>query len=164
MLKLGTFLLALGSASATFSYLWDGILCPPVCPEGFFGFETKCYVIPRITQTWGDAYEFCRTFDSNILRVETTKEQTFLESVLHDHEGNDFWIGATDLSYEGDWRWATTNGPVVSKWWMHREPDNRINREGHRQHCAVLSDRVGYKWSDDDCLQHFHFICERHIV
>ncbi|ESO87767.1 hypothetical protein LOTGIDRAFT_234989 [Lottia gigantea] len=141
----------------------ESILCEPRCATGFTRFKTQCYVVPDASVTWGDALEFCHTFDSELVRVDDEEEQNFLEGYLTKKRASHFWIAATDLTFEGDWRWCNTMGPVVKTFWGPYQPDNKMNRKGHVQDCVVLSDRTHYRWYDEDCEQKYHFVCEKPI-
>ena len=66
-----------------------------------------------------------------------------------------FYIGATDETEEGVWRWNNNN--------------NRLSYQGFRktdqvneaEDCAILWGSYAFVWGDINCNRPNHFICEK---
>ncbi|KAK6181672.1 hypothetical protein SNE40_009482 [Patella caerulea] len=130
--------------------------CYSGCPSGFFRHNSSCYVVPRVLVTWGQAVVYCRALNSELLTIETEDEQTFLQKEMLKHHGENFWLAATDLVVEGEWRWANTMSPVLLTFWKPGQPDDI--------HTAVDGDCVTFGttgWSDHHCESVQSFVCER---
>lgn len=66
-----------------------------------------------------------------------------------------YWIGATDIQIEGEWR-RTVLGELIgyTNWYNNGKPDNA----GGNENCMELL-KGGY-WNDNQCTKQTFYICE----
>lgn len=70
--------------------------------------------------------------------------------------GGQFWIGISDIISENRWIYSSDIQPVRVKDFHSGEP-NGLNKAN----CVALwKDFHGY-WADEDCHQHYNFVCEK---
>jgi hypothetical protein len=67
----------------------------------------------------------------------------------------DYWIGMTDETVEGVWKWYSNNEDVEYFDWGPTEPQN-VNNED----CAVFGDTLDYQWADVKCATDRKALCE----
>lgn len=70
--------------------------------------------------------------------------------------GGQFWIGISDIILENRWIYSSDIQPVQVKDFHSGEPNGNTSAN-----CVALwKDFHGY-WADEDCHQHYNFICEK---
>ncbi|XP_076087916.1 perlucin-like isoform X1 [Mytilus galloprovincialis] len=137
------------------------------CHRGWFHYGNSCYFFSHTLKTWGDAANFCRTYNSHLATVETGGENAFLTDTIElikngigkrDIDNSDFWLGGTDEVIEGVWVWAPTGKDLTYTNWFPGDPDNWETGEN----CLELSWLLGTHgtWNDQKCSIESHFICE----
>ena len=83
--------------------------------------------------------------------ILSQSEQTNLEALLNIGQYKNYWIGLSDLAYEGKFEWQHSLTPLgeYTKW-AAGEPDN----DGGDEDCVmIIRDHVNY-WNWDD------YVCE----
>lgn len=65
-----------------------------------------------------------------------------------------YWIGASDIQVEGEWRWAVLGELFTYSNWAIGIPNNL----GGNENCAEIM-RTG-RWNDNQCMNQAHYICE----
>ena len=108
---------------------------------------------------WFDAALYCKSKGGNLVEIDSEEESTALVAEITRRGYTDrkmnFWIGLTDLRYEGDWRLASSGLKPSYVNWHDGEPNNAYNNED----CAWI--RIGtYKdwkgtWADINCEQQY---------
>ena len=66
---------------------------------------------------------------------------------------NGYWIGATDKSQEGHFKWETTQKSLTFKNFAHGEPNNIGDED-----CLVV--RSDGKWNDIPCDANAMIVCQ----
>ena len=77
-----------------------------------------------------DAQGFCAAEGGMLPEPKTREENDFLNSLTTEK----FYLGTTDMSTEGDWRWISDGSSVVWDFWRPGEPDG-----GSNQNCAIIN-------------------------
>ncbi|CAB1345754.1 unnamed protein product [Coregonus sp. 'balchen'] len=123
--------------------------------------DSLCYEdsvkIVEESKTWEQALDHCIKNYRGLLRIESEKDQRVVEQNLRRAGVNvSVWVGLRQSQLFGFWVW--TNGLPVgwSNWEGDRQPEQPLSN-----HCGAMATVVGYKWSDQDCLSMFFFICEK---
>lgn len=124
----------------------------------------------------------CEQLNMHLVTIESEKENIFimnhafkLEGVKA-KDGNQYWIGASDVTKEGNWLWVHDNThffnqkklkSVNSRYnnWgktkIGQQPNNVFKNEEY-ENCAVIRPR-GF-WYDIGCHKRYAYvICERRI-
>ena len=68
----------------------------------------SCVLFVRNKKSWQDARNYCRKLGGDLVTIkDANKQQFILKYLTVDHWDTDnIWIGLTDQSREGDWRWV----------------------------------------------------------
>lgn len=113
--------------------------------------------------TWQDARQRCANVQGNLVIADSSTENAFVAQNLI---GSSAWIGANDLTVDGQWRWANPTSDGDRIW------DGVAN--GHRYFTAFSSwasgapaaghacgaITTGGRWVSDACSATRGFICE----
>ncbi|KAK3084166.1 hypothetical protein FSP39_009321 [Pinctada imbricata] len=69
-----------------------------------------------------------------------------------------YYIGATDISSEGLFKWQVSGTYLYEGYadWCPSEPDDF----GHKQDCVMIWSECENRWDDMDCSSKYGFICE----
>lgn len=122
--------------------------CPTVAIEG------TTFHLCNLPLPWNEALAFCQAKGLTLARMDRAEQAKALRDAASKHNKERWWIGLSDHSEEGTFRW-TDGSPVEWTNWAKREPDN----DGCNQDCAALKERGKGKWHDTHCGQHRPFIC-----
>ncbi|XP_063431478.1 perlucin-like [Mytilus trossulus] len=141
------------------------VICKNVqadCPNGFTRHDDSCYKAIRIRATWAESTVYCHMFGSELTSIETELENRFVIGMLQNMKGSfnpvKFWLGGSDMAEEGSWVWAKSGQPLTYTNWQHGNPDNGNDGD---EHCMDLREDHHWQWGDNNCDEHFYFVCER---
>lgn len=76
-------------------------------------FEGHLYTL-IVGDTWNNAQARAMAMGGNLVRIDSAAENSFVASLLAGTGGGSAWIGGSDQSSEGDWRWVDGNVPFWS--------------------------------------------------
>ena len=65
------------------------------------------------------------------------------------------WIGLTDGTQEGNWRWSNGDIALITDWGLN-QPDG-----GMLENCTVMNVSDTYRWHDQPCSSINDYVCER---
>lgn len=98
------------------------------------------YAVIDKTMTWKEAKAYCESLGGHLATITSASEQAFVYSLT----GNrNCWLGATDETAEGQWKWVTGEAFSYTNW-ASGQPDNNGNSE-HYLH--IFLGNAG-KWND----------------
>ncbi|CAC5376143.1 COLEC12 [Mytilus coruscus] len=125
-------------------------------------YRGECFLFSIDRRTWVDAQAYLVTDDN-------AEKHNFIRQILSVLDGEriqNFFVGATDQAFEGQWRWLETGVPLKGYTaWGPGKPDNNATL-ANKQNCLMyywVDDDVF--WTDHDCSdRHAHFICEKQNV
>ncbi|KAL6455246.1 hypothetical protein MHYP_G00248680 [Metynnis hypsauchen] len=126
--------------------------------QGWRYFNSHIYYISTEKKRWSESRQDCRKRGADLLIINSREEQEFINRIFRGHEA---WIGLTDQSTEGTWKWVD-DSPLTIKFWWEREP----NDYGGNEDCAITgyrgagSDSVS-TWADYPCNHPVVGICKR---
>ncbi|XP_052762419.1 hepatic lectin-like [Mya arenaria] len=131
------------------------------CPDAWTAFMGSCYLFGHDLMTFHEAAVLCKSYEANLIHIETSNENTFIEDQLkHLYRASSataWWIGLTDENVEGLWKWHDTDTLATFTDWFPGEPSNGGNNED----CASIYVREGFHWNDVNCqLFKYYPICE----
>jgi len=129
---------------------------PPLASHVTFGGHAYLAIMGK--HTIAEALAICKRTGGNLVCIESAKEMLFLQKELP--VGHTLWVGASDPSHRGKWRWV--NGKVVNMGcWASghpRPPKYRLhNGTWSNIHAALGSRGVVSLAQDAKCRG---FICE----
>lgn len=141
-------------------------LTPPVTPTAnlkycprrwvWSSITRNCYYFSNRTQSlsWFMARSFCRSNGGDLVSIEGTVEQNYLEPFAVTFPKKEAWIGLSDLSNEAGWEWSDGK-PAKYFNWIRGQPDDWHGMED----CATI--KSSGMWNDDYCGNKNSFICKR---
>ena len=96
------------------------------------------------------------------MEILTAGQNSFVESIMFEHEPNFVWLGASDSGTEGAWLWTTSGTPVAQgfTYWAPGNPDDFPQFGG--QDCLQFS-YGGKRWDDSECHVPHPYVCQRPV-
>ncbi|KAM8766627.1 C-type lectin domain family 4 member E-like isoform 1-T1 [Acanthopagrus schlegelii] len=141
------------------------------CQEGWEQNGPQCYFFSTNKLTWEEAREKCQQNGSDLVKIESEDEQSFLIQRLRDKMAkpeDKSWIGLTDSVTEGTWLW--TDGTPLNEsltFWSNGEPDDwkgPNNKNMNGEDCVRMGEKYGSGlnwWFDKSCTATQKSICEK---
>ncbi|XP_064202686.1 lactose-binding lectin l-2-like [Anguilla rostrata] len=129
--------------------------CQDSCPDGWKGFNDRCFKHFPQQWDWVQAESFCVSQGGNLASVHSAEEFQFLKDLCKaaDPQENPFWIGLTDCQKEGTWMWSD-GSKVDYQRWNSGEPNNLSDED-----CVHSNWSVQKMWNDIPCTYQYRFIC-----
>lgn len=125
--------------------------------------------------SWKEAEAYCESLDGHLATITSDEEQAKLEELLTIGTKNAYWLGASDLNFDGNWQWIT-NEEFSYQNWVIGQPDRYLSTENslmvYREVNPNNKGGSGFgQWNDlspdGTCegdgffgLDNFGFICE----
>ncbi|XP_021374596.1 perlucin-like isoform X2 [Mizuhopecten yessoensis] len=138
--------------------------CVAECPDGFVKHGGSCYHVVRIKATWPESDIYCHAVDADLATIETQDEQHFIEGHLITNAGAydpaRFWIGGNDIAEEGTWVWLKSKTPISHQTYSNWKDGIALPLSA-RENCLELSQRYHWQWNDNNCDDHYFFVCEK---
>ncbi|XP_033724794.1 perlucin-like [Pecten maximus] len=147
------------------------------CDIGWAEFKEDCLWFSSSSATWDKAEAHCRGMGAYLATDDNEDKHDFLATILNvlrDYHAYVWFIGGTDYTFEGQYRWLETGlhvGPFTR--WAPGQPNGTMG-----ENCIGLRwDGRDLMWTDEPCqpihLPHGHhghtvpvgnynFICEKH--
>ncbi|XP_070582908.1 C-type lectin BpLec-like isoform X2 [Erythrolamprus reginae] len=131
-----------------------------LCPRDWLQKQGNCYGYFDQRLSWDDAELECQSFGPgyHLASVLSFQESSLVSSYIKDKQQsfNHVWIGLSDMSKRGRWRWADESTFNYNAW-VPKQPDNANQNE----YCVELTNYSGYKlWNDDICGNLNSYICK----
>ncbi|KAK3922172.1 LOW QUALITY PROTEIN: Adhesive plaque matrix protein 2 [Frankliniella fusca] len=138
--------------------------------------------------SWADAETECRRRGGHLASIPDQEAQRTIDDLLTNSPGysdhNSYWVGASDVTSEGDFRWTDSLPFSYTNWFpgwtQHGGYNRQPNDDGFSaQDCvevrrafllpppgpgpaaAALPLDTSFRWNDRDCSTRNHFLCER---
>uniref|UniRef100_A0A670IQX8 C-type lectin domain-containing protein n=1 Tax=Podarcis muralis TaxID=64176 RepID=A0A670IQX8_PODMU len=115
------------------------------CPDGWIGYQRKCYYFSDSDRNWTSSQNYCASFDASLVVIDSEEEMSFLRR----YKGAaDHWIGLQRMNDQEPWKWI--NGTIFNNWFEIRGGGESayINHEGvasssgHREEPWICSKPV----------------------
>ncbi|XP_011177533.2 C-type lectin 37Db [Zeugodacus cucurbitae] len=130
--------------------------------QPFVKVGSKYYLVHTdLELDWAGAAHLCRSYDSDLLTIESKAEKDALSA----HLKKTFsyiraWTSSNDFSVEGEYMSFNTGRPMIYKYWRPNEPNN----EGENEHCIeVVQDHDSFAMNDNVCAKKMRVICEKRL-
>ncbi|XP_052761950.1 lectin BRA-3-like [Mya arenaria] len=112
-------------------------------------------------RSWQDAQSTCELMGGHLVTITTQEENNFVLG-LRDDPLSDTWVGANDLSIEGDFIWVTGEEWTYSKStnadaWAGSQDENDCMLIKRNQFESLL---FSNKFDDANCSRLVKFVCE----
>ncbi|PIO25399.1 hypothetical protein AB205_0110130, partial [Aquarana catesbeiana] len=129
------------------------------CQDDWIQFENSCYYISKTKFDWTEARTMCQKKESDLLVINSAKEQLFIAGKTNPTSFKRFWLGLHDTDEEGLWKWVDeTNYETSYKSWTKGEPNNH----GDEEDCALLW--TNGEWNDVPCsYENSYAVCEQKL-
>ncbi|XP_019726393.1 C-type lectin domain family 4 member E-like [Hippocampus comes] len=139
------------------------------CDPGWELHGESCYWFSTSTSTWELSRYYCRLQSSDLVKIDSHDEQSFVERKLRDKmvfQEDKFWIGLTDSKEEDQWLWVDGSPLNLSlKFWGRNEPDNWSREGAGGEDCVRMGEKDGAHdllcWFDKACDALQKSICEK---
>nr|XP_055035772.1 macrophage mannose receptor 1-like isoform X1 [Misgurnus anguillicaudatus]XP_055035773.1 macrophage mannose receptor 1-like isoform X1 [Misgurnus anguillicaudatus]XP_055035774.1 macrophage mannose receptor 1-like isoform X1 [Misgurnus anguillicaudatus] len=130
--------------------IWIEIRCslqlPFICYDGGVN-ASSSYVSVYQYKNWTEAQSYCREHHTDLVSIRNETENQKIQ-ILWQNIGP-AWIGL----YRSR-SWSDQSNSSFSNW-MPGQPDNAVGSE----YCTVVSLGDSGKWTDENCLHRFPFLC-----
>uniref|UniRef100_A0A672SIH7 C-type lectin domain-containing protein n=1 Tax=Sinocyclocheilus grahami TaxID=75366 RepID=A0A672SIH7_SINGR len=104
--------------------------------------QSSLYFISSETKKWTESRKYCTNKGADLIIINNKEEQVSFSLSL-----SVFWIGLTDQSVEGRWKWVDGSNSVS----YHTES---------KEDCAL---NYSPGWADFPCGNKYKWICEKSI-
>ncbi|CAI5767947.1 C-type lectin domain-containing protein [Podarcis lilfordi] len=72
------------------------------CPDGWIGYQRKCYYFSDSDRNWTSSQNYCASFNASLVVIDSQEEMSFLRR----YKGPaDYWIGLQKMNDQEPWRW-----------------------------------------------------------
>ncbi|XP_053234754.1 C-type lectin domain family 2 member D-like, partial [Podarcis raffonei] len=85
------------------------------CPDGWIGYQRKCYYFSDSERNWTYSHNYCASFDASLVVIDSQEEMSFLRRYKGPH---DHWIGLQRMDDQEPWKWI--DGTIFKKWFEIR--------------------------------------------
>ena len=130
-------------------------LLAQACPHDWVPFGGSCFrqFYHAYALSWHETRAKCRTVGADLVSVNCEEDQKFLDSFMTGRGW--YYIGFTDASVEGTFRWSDGSTSTYTKW-LANEPNNAESNED----CTVAL--IGRGWNDIKCHHQYrhYYACE----
>ncbi|XP_064233716.1 C-type lectin domain family 7 member A isoform X1 [Aotus nancymaae] len=92
------------SVTPTKAIKTTGDLSSP-CPPNWIIYEKSCYLFSTSLNSWDGSKRQCSQLDSNLLKIDSSKELRFILKQVSSQPDNSFWIGLSRTQTDGPWLW-----------------------------------------------------------
>ncbi|XP_045739941.3 C-type lectin domain family 4 member F [Mirounga angustirostris] len=127
--------------------------------QGWKVYGESLYYFSHVKKSWHEAEQFCVSQGAHLASVTSEEEQAFLVRFT---STSYHWIGLTDGSEEGSWRWVDGTPFNVAQsraFWHRNQPDNWKHWDGQTEDCV----HIEQKWNDMRCDTPYQWVCKKPI-
>ena len=112
-------------------------------------------IVSSDARTWTDSRKRCAQVGGDIISIRSEEEQMSLIKIIEEKlPGKDAWLGANDITQEGDFDWS--DGTTIDFHnWNYGEPNN-----WREEDCTHMAATFGYRWNDIPCSLKKGYICK----
>ena len=111
------------------------------------------YALYEDLLTWDEAQKRCKELGGHLVTITSQEEQDAVISLQKKGKKENYYIGLSDTSQEGNFQWVTGETTNFSLW-ESGQPDNWQRNENY---VHLMPDG---KWNDVERNQRYGFICE----
>lgn len=134
-----------------------GVILKPktTTPPSYPAAPNNTYQLINAAMTWTEARDAAKSRGGYLATITSPTEWANIQKQIGSSTlaSKDFWIGATDESSEGNWKWVTGESWLYESW-----GDYQPNNAGGRQHYAHVW--PGGKWDDNNNTKLSYYLLE----
>ncbi|XP_037532170.1 perlucin-like protein [Nematolebias whitei] len=133
------------------------------CPDGWLQVEDQCFFLSTERLDFSTSAAKCKDIGAHLAILTTREQHEAVEKEGRRLGGHYifYWIGLSDATNEGDWRWMDNSMLTTSFWNVHKsEPDNHTSGGPDGEDCAVV-DSHSQSWYDVPCGFQYPRICQK---
>lgn len=130
-----------------------------------YKYNGHTYQFFDISMTWKEAKEYCEKLGGHLATITTEEEQNCISQNNYGANKDFYWLGGTDETVEGNWKWITGEEWNYTNW-CEGSPDN-YNTENYlgminKETIWGSGRAVKNRWNDfsDKDVDLMGFICE----
>ncbi|XP_071373643.1 C-type lectin domain family 4 member M-like [Centroberyx affinis] len=125
------------------------------CLPGWKKFQNSCYFTSTVRKSWTRSRQDCQSNGADLAIINSPEEMLFINGLYQD--GEEIWIGLSDVGVEGDWKWVDGTSLTTAYW-----GDDQPNSWNGNQDCVEFWRRQTGKgvWNDDSCDKDQKWICK----
>jgi hypothetical protein len=129
--------------------------------EQSISYNGSDYLFITSPRSWQDARSYCQQYGYDLVTINNSTEEAFLETEERNRGLYNWWIGYNDRSLEGQWSWTFSTSTYTN--WYPGEPNDFAGNEDCTtdRYRTDSGNIVSEQWNDDDCSKPYNFICER---
>ncbi|XP_070266800.1 C-type lectin domain family 7 member A isoform X4 [Myotis yumanensis] len=126
------------------------------CPPNWIAHENSCYLFGTSLNSWNGSKRQCSQLDSDLVKIDSSKELEFIVKQVSSKPDNSFWIGLSRLQAEGPWLWE--DGSKFSPNLF--EIRSTVTQENSSHNCVWIHVSIIY---DQLCSMPSYGICEKKL-
>lgn len=119
------------------------------------------YLLVKWNASWHDAKAQCEKLDGHLAAITTAAEQEYVvKEFMKPHDDGTrphIWLGATNETEDGKWRWVTDDDKWAYQAWVPDQPDNATGEQHSLELCMIFKD-IG--WNDARGKDAKWYLCE----
>ncbi|KAM9398510.1 ladderlectin-like [Salvelinus alpinus] len=119
------------------------------CPDGWFSYQSKCYMFVNTPRSWFGAEEHCNELGASLASASSSPEYRYLQQITRTANRATAWIGGFYL--QGTWMWIDRSGMYYTNWYSQSTATSNS--------CMYLQSAVGQGWRNLGCGTQYPFIC-----
>ncbi|XP_052366427.1 ladderlectin-like [Oncorhynchus keta] len=119
------------------------------CPDGWFSYQSKCYMFVNTPRSWFGAEEHCNELGASLASASSSPEYRYLQQITRTANRATAWIGGFYL--QGTWMWIDRSGMYYTNWYSQSTATSNP--------CMYLQSAVGQGWRNCGCGGQLPFIC-----
>ncbi len=101
-------------------------------PSGAKEYNGHTYYVFKSSVSWTKAKQYCENRGGHLATITSAKENNFVASLIDKKGIKNCWLGASDSSEEGTWKWVTGETFKYNDWGSG-QPDNYQKEEHYLQ-------------------------------
>lgn len=126
------------------------------CPSNWIIHENSCYRFSTSLDSWESSKRQCSQLDSNLLKIDSSKELEFIRKQVSSQPDYSFWIGLSRHQTERPWFWE--DGSMFSSNLFQIRSTGSPENSSHN--CVWIHMSIIY---DQLCSVPSHSICEKQL-
>ncbi|GAB6025966.1 hypothetical protein CHUAL_011935 [Chamberlinius hualienensis] len=136
------------------------------CPCDFVRLKNHCYYFGTVKVDWHRAKTHCEELFARLAYPIDSNENDELKSHLNTtykkKNMEDWWLGGSDESNEGNWMWIAIGSNITYQdWWVGEpndaclakrdKPNNVDSRYCKEENCLSYRESFNWQWNDNCC-------------